>query len=234
MADGLQGGQRLRDLVLLKRRPMPSRTMPSQPKRTFSWRKGNSLRANRVDSPDVPPPVRVGPSGGRSGLLLLLAVIAGWSLGGQAVEEEECLALRVQRDALASTAVEQEVALARTFQERLCPDLAARAAGANALEGVYKPIDFGAWRRCRVEAERQLEQSHPVRFRNSRGFTFYTEKGASLARQADQVQRRREARGCPGTQSKAAMATGPAASTTAVSRSRGSFSRRVTVTGWSP
>lgn len=124
-----------------------------------------------------------------------------------------------------------EVALARTIQQRLCPDLAARAAGANALDGVYTPIDFGAWSRCRVEAERRLEQNHPVRCRNSQNFTFYTAAGASLARQADDVRRLWSAKGCPGAQSKAAMATGPAASTTAVSRSRGSFSRRVTVTG---
>lgn len=185
-------------------------------------------------SPALPPPIRVSHPIGRRGLILLVALVVGWSLGGQAAAEEDCRALRLRRDALASAAMEQEIALARTFRERLCPDLAERAEGANALEGDDRPLDFGAWSRCRVEAERQLEQSHRVRYRNSQGFTFYTPRGAALARQADGVSRRRETMGCVGAQSKAAMGVGPAASTTAVSRSLGSFSSRVTDTGWSP
>jgi hypothetical protein len=202
--------------------------------RTFCWLTRRSPGANRVDSPLVSRPVGVSPPGWRHGPILLLAVILGSSVRALAAEQEECHALRLQRDALASAAMEQEVALARTIQQRLCPDLAARAAGANALDGIYRPIDFGAWSRCRVDAERRLEQIHSVRYRNAQGFTFYTAEGASLARQADAVRKLRESKGCPGPQSKAAMGTGPAASTTAVSRSRESFSRRVTVTGWSP
>ncbi|MEB3304680.1 MAG: hypothetical protein VKL58_00530 [Cyanobacteriota bacterium] len=144
-------------------------------------------------------PVRRGPAEGRHGLLLLLALIVGSSVRALAADNEECRVLRLQREALGTAAMEQEVALARTAQQHLCPDLAARAAGANALDGIYKPIDFGAWIRCRVEAERRLEQSHPVRYRNSQNFTFYTAEGASLARQADDLRRRWDAKGCPGT-----------------------------------
>jgi hypothetical protein len=167
-------------------------------------------------------------------LRVLVAVVVGWGGGVKAAEEEECRALRLQREAMARAAMEREIALARVYRQRLCPDLAALAERANAVEGVYRPIDFGAWSRCREQAERQLERSQPVRFRNARGFTFHTSEGAALARQAEEVRRRREAKGCPGPQSKAAMATGPAASTTTVSRSLGSFSRRDTTTGWSP
>lgn len=191
-------------------------------------------KRSRLESLVCPGPIRFGFPLGRQGLSVLVALVVGWGVGAQAADEGECRALRQQRDALATAAMEHELALARRFRERLCPDLAARAEGANAVDGIYGSIDFGAWSRCRVEAERRLEQSHRVRYRSSQGFTYYTPEGAALARQADELRGRREAKGCSGPQSKAAMATGPTASTTAVSRSLGSFSRRVTDTGWSP
>jgi hypothetical protein len=100
---------------------------------------------------------------------------------------EECRWLRQQRDALASAAMEQEIALARTLRQRLCPDLARRAEGANARDDHYTPIDYAAWNKCRLAAERRLEASHAVRYRNSQGFTFYTAAGGTLARQADEL-----------------------------------------------
>jgi hypothetical protein len=114
-----------------------------------------------------------------------LSLLAMFSAVARAVDGEECRWLRQQRDGLATAAMEQEIALARTLRGRLCPNLAARAEVANARDGQFSPIDYSAWSRCRVEAERQLEASRPVRYRNSQGFTFYTESGARLARQAD-------------------------------------------------
>ena len=130
-------------------------------------------------------------------LLLLLLLVAGFRTVAWAGDGADCRWLRQQRDALASAAMEQELALARTIRGRLCPDLAARAEGANARDGAYAPLDFAAWSRCRQEAERRLEASHPVRYRNSQGFTFYTAEGASLARQADALVKRRLALNCP-------------------------------------
>ena len=89
------------------------------------------------------------------------------------------------------------MALARWFRERLCPRLSVQAEQANARDGVYVPMDYGAWSRCRLEAERQLERSHPVRYRILQGFTFYTQQGANLARQADDLTRQRQAMACP-------------------------------------
>lgn len=115
--------------------------------------------------------------------MALLAIVGGVA---RAADGEECRWLRQQRDGLATAAMEQEIALARTFRGRLCPNLAARAEVANARDGLFSPIDYTAWSRCRLEAERQLEANRPIRYRNSQGFTFYTESGASLARQADE------------------------------------------------
>jgi len=135
---------------------------------------------------------------GRQALSLLLSLVVGFSPVAWADDDgAECRWLREQRDALASAAMEQELALARTMRGRLCPDLAARAEGANARDGAYAPLDFAAWSRCRQEAEKRLEASHPVRYRNSQGFTFYTAEGASLARQADELAKRRLALKCP-------------------------------------
>jgi hypothetical protein len=133
----------------------------------------------------------------RQALPVLLALVAGFSGVARAEDGADCRWLRLQRDALASAAMEQELALARLFRARLCPKLSSLAEGANARDGAYAPIDFAAWSRCRQEAEWRLEASHPVRYRNSKGFTFYTAEGASLARQADEIWTRRRARNCP-------------------------------------
>ena len=117
---------------------------------------------------------------------LALSLLAMCSAVARAADGGECRWLRQQRDGLATAAMEQEIALARALRGRLCPNLAARAEVANARDGQFSPIDYSAWSRCRVEAERQLEASRPLRYRNSQGFTFYTEPGARLARQADE------------------------------------------------
>ncbi len=94
-------------------------------------------------------------------------------------------------------AMQQEVALARLYRERLCPALSAQAELANARDGVYSPMDYAAWSACRLKAEHALEASQPVRYRNLHRFTFYTLQGATLARQADDLDGQRQASGCP-------------------------------------
>lgn len=83
--------------------------------------------------------------------------------------------------------MEKELALVRQLRAGICPDLAARAEGANARDDQYTPIDYAAWSRCRQRAERQLVASQRVWFRNKQGFMFYTPEGAALAQQADEV-----------------------------------------------
>lgn len=141
--------------------------------------------------------------------LLLGACLAGPVL---AADLETCRPLREQRNALAEAAMREEIALARTMRERVCPALSRRAEAANANASASTnsgsapdpagapdapPIDYAALLRCREQAERLLEQEHRLLYRNRLGFTYYTATGASLARQADAVARRMEAEGCP-------------------------------------
>jgi len=58
-------------------------------------------------------------------------------------------------------------------------------------------MDDAAWSRCRLEAARLFEASWPVRYRNRQGFIVYTPQGASLARDADELTRQRQAGICP-------------------------------------
>lgn len=114
----------------------------------------------------------------------------------QAADLEACRELRQQRDRLASQAMEQEITLVRSFRDRLCPRLAARAEGANARDQEYGSMDYAAWNRCRREAEQQLESTTALLYRNRQRFTFYTADGAALARQADQLSEEIQAQGC--------------------------------------
>lgn len=107
-----------------------------------------------------------------------------------------CRDLRQQRDALAVRAMEEEMALVRTYRSRICPRLAEVAEGANARDQRFAPLDYAAWSNCRQRAEHQLEGRHSVRYRNSQAFTFYTPAGASLARQGDLLLASLKARGC--------------------------------------
>lgn len=92
--------------------------------------------------------------------------------------------------------MEQELVLVRTFRSRMCPELAQQAEGANARDLQFTPIPYAAWNRCRQRAERQLEATHSIRYRNRQGFTFFTVEGAALAAQADQLTLRWKAQGC--------------------------------------
>lgn len=119
------------------------------------------------------------------------------TLAAQAATTAECRPWRERRDALAQQAMAAEIALVRRMRQRLCPQEEARAAGANAEDRRYEPIDYPALIACRHRAEAELKQQHPLRYRNRRGFVFYTEEGADRARQADAVEREARALGCP-------------------------------------
>lgn len=170
---------------------------PSLPAKVQRQLLGSATGPRQLLGSERGPWQPLGRTKGRPSWLLVWVVLTALSGGARAADGgEECRWRRQQRDALASAAMEQEIALARTLRGRLCPDLAARAEGANAKDGQYAPIDYGAWSRCRLQAERQLEASRPVRYRNSQGFTFYTSEGATLARQADEHLRDLKERRC--------------------------------------
>lgn len=116
-------------------------------------------------------------------------------VGTHAADVEACRKLRQERDALASKAMQQEIDLLRRFRSRICPGLAKQAEEANAGNQQFDPvgnsplIDYASWNNCRLRAEHQLEATHVVRYRNKRGFTFYTTQGAAFAENSDQILR---------------------------------------------
>jgi hypothetical protein len=132
-----------------------------------------------------------------SRLLWLLA--AALLLQAPAWSAPDCRPLREQRDQLAGAAMQAEIALLRGIRQRICPSQEAIAVEANALAASQAggaPLDYTAYIRCREQAEAQLQRSRPVLYRNRRGFTYYTQTGADLAREADGLQERLE-RACP-------------------------------------
>lgn len=130
-------------------------------------------------------------------VFLLTPLLLGWNGDLQAADLRSCRLLRDTRDQLVTSAMEQEIALVRRFRSRICPRLAAQAEVANANDGQYAPMDYASWSRCRLEAERQLEKTFAPRFRNAKGFMFYTERGADLAEQADRLTKQFTPLGCP-------------------------------------
>jgi hypothetical protein len=118
----------------------------------------------------------------------------------QAADLPACRLLRTQRDGLASAAMEQEISLVRSVRAGICPDLARQAEAANARDLGYVPaeaFDYAAWTRCRQAAEHGLKASERPRYRNRQGFVFYTQQGARLAEQADQLSASLKASDCP-------------------------------------
>jgi hypothetical protein len=115
----------------------------------------------------------------------------------RATEPATCQPLRDQRDALASQAMEQEIALVHSYRLRRCPALTRQADGANALDRQFPAIDFNALLACRRGAERDLERHERRLHRNRLGFWFYTPQGAALARQADALSQRLIDEACP-------------------------------------
>ncbi len=128
--------------------------------------------------------------------LLALAVLLGCHGLARAADLQSCRQLREQRNALTTAAMEREIALVRAIREQLCPTLAGRAEVANARDLRFAPIDYAAWSRCRLQAERTLAGSRPVLYRNRVGFPFYTPAGAGLAGQADGLAATPNGRAC--------------------------------------
>ena len=130
-------------------------------------------------------------------VFVALSSMPGWA---QVADLQACRLMRTQRDGLASGAMDQEIVLLRSLRGKICPDLARKAEAANAKVMGYVPLesfDFAAWNRCRHEAEQGLRGSKPTRYRNQKGFVFYTQQGAGLAEQADQLSSLLKASGCP-------------------------------------
>ncbi|KEF41634.1 MAG: hypothetical protein ER33_10195 [Cyanobium sp. CACIAM 14] len=111
---------------------------------------------------------------------------------------EQCRSLRERREALAAEAISAEIALVQEMRSRLCPELHRQADGANANRQEFTPIDYQALLLCRRRAEQLIERTRPVHYRNRLGFTYYTEAGADLARQADARAREMERQACAG------------------------------------
>ena len=101
----------------------------------------------------------------------------------------DCRQLQVQRDQLARRAMAAEVVLVHAERQRVCPQLEALATADGktneSSEELPGQLDYGAYIRCREQAEMQLTATRPVLYRNSAGFPFLTPDGARLARQAD-------------------------------------------------
>lgn len=98
----------------------------------------------------------------------------------------DCQQLQEQRDQRAQRAMAAEVALVHSQRQKLCPQLEALATSEST--GSSPQLDYGAYIRCRQQAEADLVNSRRVLYRNTLGFTFLTVEGARLAREADGMQ----------------------------------------------
>ncbi|MEB3302381.1 MAG: hypothetical protein VKN56_10490 [Cyanobacteriota bacterium] len=110
----------------------------------------------------------------------------------------DCQAQQQQRDQLAARSMQAEVARLHALRQTLCPQQEALATS-GATEG-RPALDYGAYIRCRQQAESELQASQPVLYENRQGFTFFTPEGARMAREADAltVQQQRDcARSAP-------------------------------------
>ncbi|MFM7314990.1 MAG: hypothetical protein ACKO0M_17835 [Cyanobium sp.] len=135
----------------------------------------------------------------------------GLPLVVSAREASGCLELRNRRDGIAAEAMQAEIALVHALRLRFCPRQEALADQAHAPAGaVPRPpahggppgaaegealdlpaateVDYGAYIQCRHQAERVLQRSRVVLYRNQQGFPYYTVAGARLGRQADLLQ----------------------------------------------
>ena len=125
--------------------------------------------------------------------LVMLPLAVGFVVPSWAVD---CGELQEQRDQLARRAMAAEVALVHAERQRLCPQLEALATAdskdTDSTAGASAELDYGAYIRCREQAERQLTATRPVLYRNSAGFPFLTPDGARLARQADALIKARQ------------------------------------------
>lgn len=121
-----------------------------------------------------------------------LALLA-WLLGAQAIaaskSSEHCLRLQEQRDQWARQAWREEVKLVHQLRQNLCPQLEALAnQGADVAtkhQSELNRLDYGAYARCRRQAELELKASQPVLYSNNKGVPFFTTSGAEAASRAD-------------------------------------------------
>jgi hypothetical protein len=121
-----------------------------------------------------------------------------------AADAEHCGQLLDHRNALATRAMAEEIRLAGSVRERLCPELNRRAEQAQgealsppAALPEQTPFDFGAYAECRHRAEQELARTYRVLHRNLLGFPFYSAAGAELARRSDALLAERRRQGCP-------------------------------------
>jgi hypothetical protein len=118
--------------------------------------------------------------------LVMFPLAVGFGAPSWAVD---CRQLQEQRDQLARRAMAAEVALVHAQRQKLCPQLEALATAVSktteSTAGASAELDYGAYIRCREQAEMQLTATRPVLYKNSSGFPFLTPDGARLARQAD-------------------------------------------------
>ena len=118
----------------------------------------------------------------RHTLLLVLVLILQ-----PAAKALDCRALTEQRDQRVRRAMQEEVVVLHELRLKLCPHQEASAtAEGSASENT---LDYGAYIRCRQQAEVQLQNTKPVLYTNPSGFRWFTPQGARLAREADALLR---------------------------------------------
>ena len=118
----------------------------------------------------------------RATLLLGLAL-----LPQAAARALDCQALNDQRDQFVRRAMKEEVVVLHELRLKLCPQQEASATAEDSAS--ESQLDFGAYIRCRQQAEVQLQNTNPVLYTNSRGFRWFTPQGVRLAREADALLR---------------------------------------------
>ncbi|QBE68690.1 hypothetical protein SynWH8101_1102 [Synechococcus sp. WH 8101] len=134
--------------------------------------------------------------------LLLLT----WLLGAQAIAatkaSDHCLRLQEQRDHRARQAWREEVKLVHQRRLQLCPQLESLAyqgtetTAKDQSQSELNRLDYGAYARCRRQAEVDLKASKPVLYINNQNVPFFTVSGAEAARKADAL-RKAAQNACP-------------------------------------
>lgn len=115
---------------------------------------------------------------------LLLVLVLTLQAAARALD---CQALNDQRDQLVRRAMKDEVVVLHELRLKLCPQQEASATAEDSASD--NKLDFGAYIRCRQQAEVQLQNTKPVLYTNPSGFRWFTPQGARLAREADALLR---------------------------------------------
>lgn len=126
------------------------------------------------------------------GTVALLPLLMG---AGSLRVDTDCTTFQNQRDQLSTQALQAEISLVLNIRRRLCPQEESLAEQDNAnLNGKGSrnsaaDLDYGAYIRCRQQAELLLRRTRPVLYRNQQAFLYYTPEGARLARESDELTR---------------------------------------------